>query len=104
MRKRTMIHPTNIHPLTDFKRNTPAFLKRLRKTGEPEVLTIDGRGALIVQDVEAYRRMLEEIEQAQTLAAIRQGIADVEAWRTTSRCALVGSRPRIWSGPVAWNC
>jgi hypothetical protein len=44
----------DIHSLTDFKRKTPEFLKQLRETGEPVVLTTpdparvpDQRGARV---------------------------------------------------------
>ena len=29
-----------MHPLTDFKRKTPEFLRQLKETGNPVVLTI----------------------------------------------------------------
>ena len=33
---------TESHPLTDFKRNTKADLKHLKKAGKPQVLTVNG--------------------------------------------------------------
>ena len=79
-----MIQPTNISPITDFKRNTPDFVKRLKKSGLPEVLTIDGRGALVVQDATAYQRLLDIVERAEAVAGIRRGLADLESGRTMS--------------------
>jgi hypothetical protein len=76
-----MIDPTRIHPITDFKRNTPEFVKRLKETGLPEVLTIDGRGELVVQDAAAYQRLLERVE---AFEGIRRGLADVDAGRHVS--------------------
>ena len=40
---RQMIDLKEIHPLTDFQRNTKAHLKHLKKTGKPHVLTVNGR-------------------------------------------------------------
>ena len=37
----------DIHPLTDFKRNTPEFLRQLKATGNSVVLTINGKAALL---------------------------------------------------------
>ena len=34
----------DIHPLTDFKRNTPEFLRRLKENGHPLVLTVERQG------------------------------------------------------------
>lgn len=77
-----MIPLTNVHPLTDFKRHTAAFRTRLRKTGEPAVLTVDGRAALVVQDAAAYERLLAALDVAETTAAVRRGLEDVDAGRT----------------------
>lgn len=79
-----MIQPTNVSPITDFKRNTPDFVKRLKKSGLPEVLTIDGRGELVVQDATAYQRLLDIVERAEAVAGIRRGLADLESGRTMS--------------------
>lgn len=51
---------TDIHPLTDFKRKTPEFRRRLRSSNRPIVLTVDGRPELVVQSAEAYQALLEE--------------------------------------------
>lgn len=72
----------DIHSLSDFKRNTPEFLEQLEKTGEPVVLTINGRAKLVVQDAASYQRMRELIDRAEAIQAIRQGIEDVKAGRT----------------------
>jgi hypothetical protein len=40
----------DIHSLSDFKRQTAKFRTRLKKTGNPVVLTINGKAEMIVQD------------------------------------------------------
>jgi PHD/YefM family antitoxin component YafN of YafNO toxin-antitoxin module len=67
-----MLEMKNIHPLTDFNRNTRAHLKRLRETGQPEVLTVNGRAEVVVQNAEAYQRLLDEVEYADTVRVLRQ--------------------------------
>ena len=39
----------DIRSLSDFKRNTSELLERLKKTGNPLVLTINGKAELVVQ-------------------------------------------------------
>lgn len=73
-----MIHLKNIHPLTDFKRNTSEFRQRLKKTGEPEVLTVEGRAELIVQDAAAYQKMLDELDRAQAIEGVRKGLESMK--------------------------
>ena len=43
----------DIRSLSDFKRNTVDLLDRIRKTGNPMVLTVNGKAELVVQDAEA---------------------------------------------------
>lgn len=69
----------DIRSLSDFKRNTSELLKRLKKTGNPLVLTINGKAEVIVQDAEAYQELLERVE---TVESIQRGIADVKAGRS----------------------
>ena len=54
-----MIDLNEIHPLTDFQRNTRAHLKRLKKTGTPQLLAVNGRAEIVVQNADAYRKLLE---------------------------------------------
>lgn len=69
-----MIPLTNIHPLTDFKRNTADFRARLKQTGLPEVLTVDGRPELVVQDAAAYQKLLDTLDRLEAIEGIRQGL------------------------------
>jgi prevent-host-death family protein len=74
----------DIHSLSDFKRNTTNFLEQMEKTGAPVVLTINGKAKIVVQDAESYQRMLELLDKAETVEAIRQGLSDVEGGKTMS--------------------
>ena len=74
----------DIHSLTDFKKNTSEFINQLKQTGEPVVLTINGKAELVVQDAAAYQKLRQMAEEARILEGIRQGIADLNAGRTIS--------------------
>jgi prevent-host-death family protein len=69
----------DIRSLSDFKRNTSELLDRLKKTGNPLVLTINGKAEVVVQNAAAYQELLERVE---TIEGIQQGLADVRAGRT----------------------
>jgi len=73
-----MINLEDIQSLTDFKRNTAAYLKRIKKQGKPLVLTVNGKAEIVVQDAKAYQALLERIEQAEAVAAIRKGVDEFE--------------------------
>ena len=68
--------------LTDFKNHTPEFLQQLKDSGEPVVLTIDGKAELVVQDAESYQKPLDIADEAKVLDGIRRGLEDVNAGRT----------------------
>jgi len=74
----------DIHSLTDFKKNTSEFINQLKQTGEPLVLTINGKAELVVQDAAAYQKLRQVAEEARVLEGIRQGMEDMNAGRTVS--------------------
>jgi prevent-host-death family protein len=63
METRAMVRPEDIGSLTDFNRNTKAHLKRLRRTGRPELLTVNGKAEVVVQSASAYQRLIETLEK-----------------------------------------
>jgi hypothetical protein len=58
------IRVEDIASLTDFHRNSSAHCKQLKRTGRPELLTVNGKAVLVVQDAAAYQRLLEVVERA----------------------------------------
>ena len=71
----------DIHPLTEFKRNTAEMVKQMKKTKRPVVLTVNGKAELVVQDANSYQDLLERLERLEAVKAIRQGLRDVEEGR-----------------------
>ena len=74
----------DIHSLSSFKRNTSEFVEQMKQTGEPVVLTVNGKAELVVQDAESYQKLLDALERLEAIAGIKQGLEDVEAGRTVS--------------------
>lgn len=71
----------DIQALTTFRNNSAAFLQRLKKTKRPLILTVNGKAAAVVQDAEAYQRLLDIAAQADAAEGIRQGRQDVAKGR-----------------------
>jgi PHD/YefM family antitoxin component YafN of YafNO toxin-antitoxin module len=63
MESAAMIKPEDIGSLTDFQRNTQAHLKRLKRTGRPELLTVNGKAEVVVQNASAYQRLIDSLEK-----------------------------------------
>jgi PHD/YefM family antitoxin component YafN of YafNO toxin-antitoxin module len=73
-----MLDTREIHSLTDFLRNHKKHVARLKKTRAPEVLTVNGKAEVVVQDAASYQLMQERLQRMETLAAIQEGMASVE--------------------------
>lgn len=82
MRKQLLNITEDIHSLTTFRRRSGDLMKQLKKSKRPLVLTVNGRAAAVVQDAEAYQRLLDIAASANTEEAIRQGLDDVTHQRT----------------------
>lgn len=74
----------DINSLSSFKRDTSRFINQMKETGNPVVLTVNGKAELIVQDAESYQKMLDRLDRLEAIAGIKQGLTDVKAGRTQS--------------------
>ena len=73
-----MLDTRQIHPLTDFLRNHKEHILRIKQTRKPEVLTLNGKAELVLIDAESYQEMMDKLDRAETIAAIREGLAAAE--------------------------
>src|SRR5580658_10481916 len=69
----------DINSLSNFKRNTPEFLRQLKETGHPVVLTINGKAELIVQDSASYQKLIELADRAERMEMLNASIDDMRA-------------------------
>lgn len=76
-----MIHLDDIHSLTEFARNTKAFAKKLKKTGRPVVLTVNGRVEFVVQEAHEYQHLLNMAQTLKDRIKLDQAFDDVDAGR-----------------------
>jgi len=65
----------DIHSLTTFKRNSSNLMKRIKKTGRPLVLTVNGKAQAIVLDASAYQEVASHLD---AIASIRRGLAQAK--------------------------
>jgi prevent-host-death family protein len=68
----------DIDSLTHFKRNTNEVLEQLKATGQPMVLTVNGKAEIVVQDAASYQAMLDLVERAEAIAGIKRGLESIE--------------------------
>ncbi len=66
----------DIQPMTTFRNHSAEFMQHIRKTKRPVVLTVNGKAAAVLQDAEAYQRLLDIAASASPAEGIRQGLLD----------------------------
>lgn len=69
-----MIKANSIKPLSDFVRNTKSHIAHLKETRCPEVLTVNGEAAVVVQDAASYQEMADLAEQAKQDARLQKAM------------------------------
>ncbi len=73
-----MIDLREVRSVTEFQRNLKDYVGRLKEKKTPMVLTVNGRAEVVVQDADSYQALLDRLERAETIAAIRQGMEEFE--------------------------
>lgn len=86
-----MIDLNEIHSLTEFQRNTKEHIERLKETGKPQVLTVNGKAEVVIQDAESYQKLLEDIDRLEAIAGIRKGLDEVSLGKTKSADEVFGA-------------
>jgi prevent-host-death family protein len=85
----------DIQAMTTFRRNPGKFVKYLKETKRPIILTVNGKAQVVLQDAEAYQRLLDIAAQADAREGIRQGLEDARRGRDyPAREALEAFRRR----------
>lgn len=72
-------------PVSELKAKTADWLRRIAETGQPLVVTQNGRPAGVLLSPEAFDALTA---QAAFVAAIEEGIADADAGRTRSHAEV----------------
>jgi prevent-host-death family protein len=73
-----MIDLREVRSVTEFQRNLKDYVGRIKRKKTPLVLTVNGRAEIVVQDADSYQALLDRLERAETVAAIRQGMEQFE--------------------------
>lgn len=67
----------DIQSLSTFKRNTNELIIQIKETGNPVVLTVNGKAKLVLQDAESYQKLLNSIEYLESIIGIQKGLEDI---------------------------
>jgi len=71
-----MFQSSDIYTMTEFSRKPAEHIKRLSKSKRPEILTVNGKAAVVIQDAKTYERMAELADYAESIQNIRQALSE----------------------------
>ncbi len=74
----------DIHPLTEFKKNTNEFIVDLKKTKRPAILTVHGKAELVIMDAAVFQKLQEKLEFENTITEINNSLAEFESKKFSS--------------------
>src|ERR1035437_3022426 len=64
----------NIHSLSDFQRNAKDHIRKLKESGKPAILTVNGEAEVVVQRAKAYQKLLDDRELLESIRGISRGL------------------------------
>jgi PHD/YefM family antitoxin component YafN of YafNO toxin-antitoxin module len=60
-----MLRLANICSLTEFRHNSKDFIQKMKQSGSPLVLTVNGRADIVVYEAEAFQELVDRLERAE---------------------------------------
>jgi len=65
--------------LAEFQRRAKECIKQLKESGQPQLLTINGKAEIVVQDIHSYEEMIDRVDRLEAIYAIRKGLEEIKA-------------------------
>ncbi len=69
-----MVTRESIKPITYMKTNAADILATVTDTGRPIIITHNGEGKMVIQDIESYHAMKEAIAMLKVIAQGRKSV------------------------------
>ena len=69
-----MFNTGDIHTVSDFNRKSAEHISRLKDTKRPEILTVNGKPAVVVQDAAAYEEMAKLADMMDSVTHIKKAL------------------------------
>jgi len=66
----------DIKPLSEFRANAASFLKQVKETKRPLILTQHGKSSAVLVDVAEYQALIEKLDLLQEVQVAERQIAE----------------------------
>ena len=87
-----MFQVKDIHPVSDFSRKPAETIKRLKITKRPEILTVNGSSAVVIQDAQAYEETMALLDALKHINLAKNALDAGEGQPATEAFAKLESR------------
>jgi PHD/YefM family antitoxin component YafN of YafNO toxin-antitoxin module len=91
-----------IHPVEEFVREYELLLARIKETGNPEVLTVDGSAEYVILDAASYESIADELENRRFVSAVNEGIDDMNLGRGKPLNEAISAIRTVLARPCSW--
>jgi prevent-host-death family protein len=81
----------DIQSLSYFKRNSAELMERMKDTGNPVVLTVNGKAEVVIQDAASYQRLMDLANKAEMMEFLLESKRDIDAGRTVDADEFLNS-------------
>lgn len=85
-----MISTQRTQSLTDFRQKATETLDRINKTGEAEILTVNGEARAVLLSPAAYDELAREAQLSRDVAVIRQAMREIDEGQGQEAGAFFG--------------
>ncbi len=92
---RTVRFAEDIIPVSEFKAQAADFLKRIAETGQPLVITQNGKAAAVVLSPAEFDRLTE---RDRLIAAVEEGLAQADAGQLVEHEEVVARIKKRFAG------
>lgn len=73
-----MVQADENYSLLELTQHAMDHIARLSSSGQPEVLTVDGKAEVVVQNAAAYQALLDRLDSIEAVAAISASMVEFE--------------------------
>jgi len=87
----------DIEPLSEFRKKSADFVKRLKKEKQPIILTQHGKSAAVLMDVSEYERYRNKMEMLEDLLEAKQQVEQGNSY------SMAESKERIEKHISKWK-
>ncbi|MEX1212444.1 MAG: type II toxin-antitoxin system Phd/YefM family antitoxin [Balneolaceae bacterium] len=86
----------DIEPLSEFRKKSADFVKRLKKEKQPIILTQHGKSAAVLMDVSEYERFTRKMEMLEDLLEAKQQVEQGKTYTMEEAKARIDNHLAKW--------